>query len=49
MSSTSSNATSPPADIRVTWYYAADDEDILETGEDFKADLKLPFELVAGP
>lgn len=36
-------------DIRVTWYYAADDEDILETGEDFKADLKLPFELVAAP
>ena len=34
-------------DIRVTWCYAADDEDILQTGEDFKADLQLPFELVA--
>ncbi|RLA17371.1 MAG: DUF1987 domain-containing protein [Gammaproteobacteria bacterium] len=34
-------------DARVNWYYAEDDEDIEEAGEEFKEDMKLPFELIS--
>jgi hypothetical protein len=33
-------------DIRITWYYDEDDEDMLETGTDYKALLSVPLELV---
>lgn len=32
-------------DVNVIWYYEQDDEDMMETGEEFLEDLKLPFEL----
>ncbi len=32
-------------DVKVTWYYDEDDEDMQETGEDYKALVDLPFEL----
>jgi hypothetical protein len=31
----------------VKWYYNEDDDDMLEAGEDFSADLTLPFEKIA--
>lgn len=31
--------------VKITWYYEEDDEDMMETGEEFLEDLKLPFEL----
>ncbi len=34
-------------DVKITWYYDAEDEDMEETGEDYKALLSLPFDLVA--
>jgi hypothetical protein len=33
-------------DIQITWYYDEDDEDMEETGEDYKALLSVPVELV---
>lgn len=33
-------------DIHITWYYDEDDEDMEETGEDYKALLSVPLELV---
>lgn len=33
-------------DIRVNWYYAEDDEDILETGEELGEGLELPIEYI---
>lgn len=33
--------------VEITWCYDADDEDMKETGEDYKALLELPFELVS--
>lgn len=33
--------------IEITWCYDADDEDMKETGEDYKALLEVPFELVS--
>ncbi len=35
------------ATVEVKWYYAEDDEDMMEAGEDFRQIVKLPFELVA--
>lgn len=32
--------------IKVIWYYEEDDEDMEETGEDYKVLLSVPFELV---
>jgi hypothetical protein len=34
-------------EIRVHWHYDEDDEDMMETGEEFLEDLELPFELIA--
>ncbi len=34
-------------DVKINWYYEADDEDIMEMGEDFTEDLDLPFELIS--
>ena len=34
-------------DARVNWYYEAEDEDMLEAGEDYDAIIELPFRLVA--
>lgn len=31
----------------VNWYYEAEDEDMLEAGEDYDAIIELPFRLVA--
>ncbi len=31
--------------VRVLWFYEANDEDMLETGEEFLEDLDFPFEL----
>lgn len=33
-------------EIKILWYYESDDEDMLESGEDFKEILKIPIELV---
>jgi SiaC family regulatory phosphoprotein len=35
------------ADVTISWCYDADDEDMEETGEDYKALLDCPFELVS--
>lgn len=32
-------------DVMVNWYYERDDEDMMETGEEFLEDLELPFAL----
>jgi SiaC family regulatory phosphoprotein len=34
-------------DVEITWAYDADDEDMEETGEDYKALLDAPFNLVS--
>ncbi len=31
--------------VKVSWYYDADDEDMMEAGEDYQALVKVPFEL----
>jgi hypothetical protein len=31
--------------VRVSWFYEADDEDMMEAGEDYRALVKIPFEL----
>lgn len=31
----------------VNWFYAEDDEDIKEAGEEFKEDMKLPFKMIS--
>jgi hypothetical protein len=33
--------------LTVKWHYNEDDDDMQEAGEDFSADLTLPFELVS--
>lgn len=33
--------------IEVKWYYKEDDDDMLETGQEFAGDLKLPFEILS--
>jgi hypothetical protein len=33
------------SNVKVSWYYEADDEDMMEAGEDYKALVKVPFEL----
>ena len=32
--------------VRVNWYYASDDDDMLEDGENLKADTELEFHLL---
>jgi len=34
-------------DVEILWCYDTDDEDMQETGEDYKALLEVPFSLVA--
>ncbi len=36
------------SNVQVEWYYDSDDEDMLEAGEDYKAIVKLPFDLKPG-
>jgi SiaC family regulatory phosphoprotein len=33
------------SEVKVQWYYDADDEDMMEAGEDYQALVKIPFEL----
>ncbi len=33
-------------DLKIIWYYDEDDEDMQETGEDYKALLSVPLELM---
>lgn len=33
--------------VEVKWFYAEDDEDMMEAGEDYRQIVKLPFELLA--
>jgi hypothetical protein len=32
--------------VLVKWYYKKNDRNILETGEEFKEDLEIPFEII---
>ena len=32
--------------VRINWYYASDDDDMLEDGENLKADTELEFHLI---
>ncbi|MGF1636703.1 MAG: DUF1987 domain-containing protein [Cyclobacteriaceae bacterium] len=32
--------------VQVKWYYESEDEDMMESGEDFKEIIKVPIELV---
>lgn len=34
------------AEVQIKWYYDEDDEDMEETGEDYKALLSVPLELI---
>ena len=33
-------------DIVINWYYDADDEDILEAGENFESVVEIPFKMI---
>jgi hypothetical protein len=33
--------------VEVKWFYREDDDDMLETGEEFSSDIKVPFELIS--
>ncbi len=35
------------AEVAIHWYYEASDQDMMETGAEFKEDIELPFELIA--
>ena len=34
-------------DVRINWYYAEDDEDIMETGEELGEDFNFPIEFIS--
>lgn len=34
------------SDTKIQWYYDAEDEDMLEAGEDYREIVRVPFELV---
>lgn len=34
-------------EVNVKWHYQEDDDDMLESGEEFADDLELPFELIS--
>lgn len=34
-------------DIRIEWYYATDDEDMQELGDNFKRISQMPFDIIA--
>lgn len=33
------------SDVKILWYYEDEDEDMMESGEDFKKIIKIPIEL----
>ncbi len=35
------------ADVKMNWYYAQDDEDIMETGEELGEDFHFPIEFIS--
>ena len=37
--------TSGKSNVLVCWFYDADDEDMMEAGEDYQAIVKIPFQL----
>lgn len=39
-------AISGKSDVKVSWFYEADDEDMMEAGDDYQALVKIPFELI---
>ena len=34
------------SDVKILWHYEEEDEDMMESGEDFKKIIKVPIELV---
>ncbi|MEM7551871.1 MAG: DUF1987 domain-containing protein [Bacteroidota bacterium] len=34
------------SEVQIMWYYEEDDEDMLESGEDFKQIIKVPIEMI---
>lgn len=34
------------SDVKILWHYEEEDEDMMESGEDFKKIIKIPIELV---
>jgi hypothetical protein len=40
-------STSGKSRVLVRWMYEADDEDMLEAGEDYKALVRIPFEITS--
>ncbi len=39
-------ATAGKSKVKVSWFYEADDEDMMEAGDDYQALVKIPFELI---
>jgi hypothetical protein len=39
-------AVSGKSNIKVSWFYETDDEDMMEAGDDYQALVKIPFELI---
>ena len=39
-------AVSGGSKVKVSWFYEADDEDMMEAGDDYQALVKIPFELI---
>ena len=37
----------PTRDLKVLWHYASDDEDMLESGQNFSEIVSVPFEFVS--
>jgi hypothetical protein len=37
--------SSGKSNVKVKWFYETDDEDMMEAGEDYRALVKIPFEL----
>ena len=41
-----STANAGKSKVKVSWFYEADDEDMMEAGDDYQALVKIPFELI---
>jgi hypothetical protein len=41
-------SSSGKSKVKICWFYDADDEDMMEAGEDYKAIVNVPFEINAG-
>ncbi|TAE10711.1 MAG: DUF1987 domain-containing protein, partial [Bacteroidetes bacterium] len=39
--------TSKGGNVTVNWYYQKEDVDMLESGEEYRDDVKLPFHIIA--